>query len=278
MRVSVVVAMVAGLVRAASAEVAEDPPPPAPSVPMYPERYIDRPLVLPTKMLALHGVLRINLTADSVASPVWLAPSAAYGLLPKVQVGIVHDPGLCFLGKRDFLGTEIDECDDGIYNDFALDGLYLLLDKPEAHVTVAAHATLGASSFDPVFMYLRAGAIARYTVGTHLAVIADWALRLGLSNRDEGAGNKEAFDLPIQLAIQATDKLAVFAEAGLLAPLTELTNGYYLSIGVAGLYALRPDLDVGARFEYPRIAGGTATGSNAGGDFRQLDLFVTYRR
>lgn len=281
MRVIAVVAMVAGLVRVVSAEdVVEPELQPDKVIELktmpYPERYIDRPLVLPTKMLAIHGVVRINLTAESAASPIWIAPSAFYGLMPKLQVGIVHDPGLCLLGKRDFLGTEVDECRGGVYDDFAVDGLYQLLDRPEKHVVVAGHATLGASQFDPVYLYLRAGALARYTFASRFAVIADWALRLGLSNREDG--NKEAFDLPVQLAVQATDKLVVFAEVGLLAPLSELADSYFLSLGFAGLYAISAKLDVGMRFEYPRIAGGRATGTSAGSDFRQLDLFVTYRR
>lgn len=271
--------MVVGFVRLAHADSAGEPEPvepdPAPAA-AYPERVIDRPLVLPQHMLALRGALRVNLSADSVASPVWFAPSAFYGLLPKLQVGVVHDPGLCFLGTRDFLGTEIDECEGGVYDDFALDGLYSLLDRPDKHVAVAGHVMIGASSLDPVLAYLRAGALARYTLGTRLALIADLALRIGLSNRD--AGNKEALDLPIQLAIQATDKLALFAEAGLLAPLAELTDAYYTSLGVAGLYALRPNLDVGVRFAFPRLTGGRATGSNASADTRQIDLVVTYRR
>jgi hypothetical protein len=275
MRVSAVVAMVVGLVRVAGAAEPDEPPEPPPA-PAYPERFVDRPLVLPTKMLAIHGVLRVNLSADSVASPIWIAPSVFYGVMPKLQVGLVHDPGLCLLGERDFLGSTIDECEGGVYNDFALDGLYMLADKTEQHFAVAGHATLGASSLDPVFMYLRAGVLARYLFTPRFALIADFALRLGLSNRDEG--NKEAFDLPLQLAVQASDKLVLFAETGLLAPLSELTNSYYVSIGFAGLYALRPNLDVGARFEFPRITGGTATGSNASADTRQLDLFLTYRR
>ena len=275
MRVITVVAMVVGVVRVAAAGAPDEPDVP-PVSPPYPERFIDRPLVLPTKMLAIHGVVRVNLTADSVASPVWIAPSAFYGLLPKLQVGVVHDPGICLFGDRDFLGTTIDECEGGLYDDFAIDGLYLLIDKPEKHASLAGHATLGALSFDPALVYVRAGALARYTFASRFALIADWALRLGLSNRDEG--NKEAFDLPIQLAVQATNKLVLFAEAGLLAPLSELTDAYYASIGVAGLYAISDELDVGARFEFPRIAGGRATGANASADTRQLDLFVTYRR
>jgi hypothetical protein len=281
MRVTAVVAMVVGLVRVVSAEdIVEPELRPDKTIELkqmpYPERYIARPLVLPTKMLAIHGVLRVNLSADSVASPVWIAPSAYYGLLPKLQVGVVHDPGLCLLGKRDFLGAEIDECEGGVYDDFAIDGLYMLVDKPEENVALAGHATLGASSFDPMFLYLRAGALARYTFASRFAVIADWALRLGLSNRDEG--NKEAFDLPVQLAVQATDKLVLFAEAGLLAPLSELSDSYFASLGIAGLYAISANLDAGVRFEFPRIAGGRATGSTASADTRQLDLFVTYRR
>jgi hypothetical protein len=299
MRVTAVVAMVVGLARVSSAEdIVEPELQPEKTIELkqmpYPERYIARPLVLPTKMLAIHGVLRVNLSADSVASPVWIAPSAYYGLLPKLQVGIVHDPGLCLLGKRDFLGAEIDECEGGVYDDFALDGLYMLYnsderrrrsiaegdakvgEKPEKNIALAGHATLGASSFDPMFLYLRAGALARYTFASRFAVIADWALRLGLSNRDEG--NKEAFDLPVQLAVQATDKLVLFAEAGLLAPLSELSDSYFASLGIAGLYAISANLDAGVRFEFPRIAGGRATGSTASADTRQLDLFVTYRR
>lgn len=281
MRVIAVVAMVAGLVRVASAEDTVEPElQPDKVIELktmpYPERFIDRPLVLPTKMLAIHGVLRINLTAESAGSPIWVAPSAFYGLLPKLQVGIVHDPGLCLLGKRDFLGVEVDECRGGVYDDFAVDGLYQLLDRPDKHVAVAGHATIGASQFDPMFMYLRAGALARYTFASRFAVIADWALRLGLSSRDEG--NKEAFDLPVQLAIQPTEKLVAFFELGLLAPLSELTDSYFLSMGIAGLYAINATLDVGARFEFPRLTGGHATGTSAGSDFRQLDLFVTYRR
>lgn len=279
MRVSAIL-VVMGLVRAAWANEPEASEPAA--VPdevepvAYPERFIDRPLVVPAKMLAIHGVLRINLSADSVASPIWIAPSVVYGVMPKLQVGIVHDPGLCLLGKRDFLGTEIDECDGGLYNDFALDGLYLLVDKPEKHAALAGHATLGASSFDPVLMYLRVGALARYTFASRFALIADWGLRLGLSNRDQG--NKETFDLPVQLAIQATDKLVLFAEAGLVAPLSELTDRYTTSIGVAGLYAISRRLDAGVRFEFPMLTGGKATGTSASSDTRQLDLFVTYRR
>jgi hypothetical protein len=281
MRVVVAMLMVVGLVRVASAEdILEPELQPDKTIDLkqmpYPERFIDRPLVLPAKTFALHGVARINLSADSVASPIWLAPSAFYGLMPKLQVGIVHDPGLCLLGKRDFLGTEIDECEGGVYDDFAIDGLYMLVDKPEKNVALAGHATLGALSFDPMFIYLRAGALARYTFASRFALIADWALRLGLSSRDEG--NKEAFDLPVQLAVQATNKVVVLAEAGLLAPLSELSNSYYASIGIAALYAISADLDVGMRFEFPRITGGTATGSNASTDTRQLDLFVTYRR
>jgi hypothetical protein len=279
----IAILMVVGFVRVASAEIAVEPPPDGAAIPVpepastYPVRYIDRPLVLPTKMLAIHGVMRINLTADSVGSPIWIAPSAYYGLLPKLQVGIVHDPGLCFLGDRDFLGATIDECPaERIYNDFALDGLYQLVDKPEKHATLAGHATFGASNFDPVFMYLRVGALGRYAFAKQVALIADWGLRLGLSNRDKG--NKEAFDLPLQLAIQATDNFVLFVEAGLIAPLSNLADTYYASIGLAGLYAVSSTLDVGARFEFPRIAGGTATGSNATKDIRQLDLFVTYRR
>lgn len=276
MRVSAML-MVVAFVRLARAEVVVPPPvDPEPAPAVYPTRFIDRPLVLPAKMLAIDGVLRANLSADSVTSPVWLAPSVAYGLLPGLQVGVVHDPGLCFLGARDFLGTEIDECENGVYDDLAVDALYDLVARPAQHVWVAGHATFGASSFDPMFVYLRAAAVVRYTFATRFALLTDAGLRLGVSNRDKG--NKEVLDLPVQLAVQATDKLVLFAEAGLLAPLSELTDGYYTSLGVAGLYALGPHLDVGVRFAFPRLTGGKATGSNASADTRQLDLLVTYRR
>lgn len=279
MRVVTIVAMVVGTSAPfASAEdiVEPDPAPLAPTPAPYPERFIDRPLVIPPKMLALHGVLRINLSTDSVTSPIWIAPSAFYGVMPKLQVGVVHDPGVCLLGTRDFLGTEIDECEGGLYDDFAVDGMYMLVEKPAQHLAVAGHATFGASTFDPMFVYLRAGALARYTFASRFALIADWALRVGLSNRDQG--NKEAFDLPVQLAIQATNKLVLFAEAGLFAPLSELTDSYTASVGLAGLYAISSTLDAGVRFEFPMITGGRTTGSSASGDTRQLDLFITYRR
>ncbi|MGE0401608.1 MAG: hypothetical protein AB7T06_33210 [Kofleriaceae bacterium] len=275
----VAIVLVIGLVRVAWASEPDEPPEElseAAPPPAYPERYLDRPLVLPAKMLAIHGVVRVNLTSERVASPVWIAPSVFYGVLPKLQVGITHDPGICLLGERDLLGTTVDECRGGLYDDFAVDGLYMLVDKPDKHFSIAGHGAIGASTFDPVFLYLRAGALARYTFGSRFAVIADFSLRLGLANRDEG--NKEMLDLPVQLAVQATDKLVLFAEAGMLLPVAELTDGYYASIGLAGLYAIRANLDAGVRFELPRIAGGKATGSNASLDFRQLDLFITYRR
>lgn len=250
----------------------------------WPEDFNARPLTLAKGMIEIRGDVFINLSKDAAGEPISIAPDVYYGVSDQLSVGLTHNLGICVTGEEGGCAK--------VYNDFGLDALYSF--KRDAAMELAAHVGLRANTIDPFALALRAGVSVKYVTGK-IGIYADPFLQFGITEREPEAAdpgtivfaNKEAIAIPVTVSYQATPKLNAFLRTGLsgfnvgtgfgVAPFEDLGDLYAIPLGVGALFAVSNKLDVGAMFNLPLLAGGTAWEDITGADARTLDILVNYR-
>jgi hypothetical protein len=111
--------------------------------------------------------------------------------------------------------------------------------------------------------------LARFRGGP-LAVLVDPSLQIGITKRDQG--NEEVIYLPVRVGFQTTPDLNVGLVTGLAGPFSGFGDHYTIPIGVSGMFALGPRINLGAYFAFPNAAG-----QNHSGDQRTVGVVFDLR-
>ena len=229
----------------------------------WPLELTKRPITLAKGMLEIQGTIGINLAESAIGKPFNISPDIYYGVSDKLSVGLTHGTGLCLSGTDGGCAK--------VYNDVGVDAIFAFM---TGNLNVGAHGGIAISQIsDPLFAGLNVGVLVKFMSGK-LAVTADPKVNIGLTERDF---NKESLNLPVQIAFQATPKLAAFLNTGIGGPLDGFGDAFAVPVGVGALFALSNKLDVGGQFLLPLVAGGTLFEGATGAKARAIQLFVNFR-
>jgi len=245
----------------------------------WPTELVARPLTLAKGQVEIHVDALINLSKDAVFKPFAIAPDIYYGVNDKLTVGLTHGLGLCLTGTDNGCAK--------VYNDIGVDALYSL--KRDAKMDLAANVGFAALAFSPDLVgQVHLGVHFKYQANK-IAIYVDPTLGIGVTQRD--AGNKEVLSIPIKVAYQASPQLAAYLMTGLggifptasgptagglmLDPPDPIGIGdtYGIPLGIGAQFAVKKNIDVGANFMFPLIAGSDA----ATADARFLTVFANLR-
>jgi hypothetical protein len=221
----------------------------------YPDEYALRPLTLPTGMAQLKVPVVINLSKDSVASPVYVPFEIRLGLTSELELRLFHPVnGLCLKG-----------CGH-VYNDLALGMLYSVM--KEQGMELALLGAVEVTSFvSPATMRLDAGMAFKYIHAPFS--IATWPyLGIGLNHRDD---NGDSINIPVEFAYQLTWPTALFFESGLFGPTKNFGDSWSMPLGVGINYLLQHSVDIGAEFKFTSFLGNGST------DGRLILVYVAMR-
>jgi len=221
----------------------------------YPDEYALRPLMLPTGMAQLKVPVVINLSKDSVASPVSIPFEIRLGLTSELELRLFHPVnGLCLKG-----------CGH-VYNDLALGMLYSV--TKEQGMEFALLGAVEVTSFvSPATMRLDAGMAFKY-IKAPFSFVAWPYLGIGLNHRD---GNGDSINIPVEFAYQLAWPTALFLESGLFGPTKNFGDSWYMPLGVGINYLLQHSVDIGAEFKFTSFLGNGST------DDRLILVYVSVR-
>lgn len=216
------------------------------------------PITLGSGRIRITVPIVINLSADLVAKPVNVPLDVYYGVNDDLTVGLTHSQGVVQatshypIGAGVCLGGEDRLCEK-VYNNLGLDAIYRFL---PGTVQVAAHGGLDFLRLsDPNQLALRLGVLVQAPLASRLAIIADPRITIGLTNRDEGFGNKEYLSIPIGVQFWALDQLRLAVRTVFAGPLDGFGDSFTGSLGLFGGFAINDLVEAFAAFDFANIYG-----------------------
>jgi len=229
------------------------------------------PFILPKGKLAVHVALGVNMSKSLTAKPIALAPDVWYGVMPKLEVGLVHSNyGLTgFWGQGFGGGICIGGAERGcakLYNGPI--GILAHFSLMEGTLDLAADGGLIIDALDPNAISLKVGVRGRWMSGKIMVMFSPM-VDAGLTKRD--AGNKEVIWVPVTVGFAVSPKLHAGVQTGIAGPLDGFGDAYIVPVGVGAMFMVNDKLGVGGSFNFINLAG---KGSSA--DFRDLTIFATW--
>jgi hypothetical protein len=226
----------------------------------YPDAYALRPLQLPTGMVQLKVPVIINLSKDSVGSPVFIPFELRLGLTSDLELRIFHpDHGLCISGQAKGCGR--------VYNDLGLGMLYSVM--REQGMELALLGAVEVASFSsPALLRLDAGMAFKY-VHAPFSIAAWPYVGIGLNHRD---GNGDSINIPVEFAYQLSPPTALFVESGFFGDAHDFGNSWSSPLGVGINYLLQHGVDLGAEFKFTNLIG-----NGSGADGRLFLVYFAFR-
>ena len=224
------------------------------------------PMILPKGKLAVHVALGVNMSKSAVGKPISLSPDVWYGLMPKLEVGVVHSnmglSGFWFnTGGSLCLGGTDRGCAKLYNGPIGILAHYLLM---EGGIDLAADGGLVIKTLDPSQLGLKVGVRGRWMSGK-IGVFFSPNIYIGLTKRD--GGNKEQLSIPVMVGYMVSDKLHAGVQTGIAGPLDGFGDAYMIPVGVGAMFMVNPNLGVAGSFNFINLAG---KGSTA--DFRDLTI------
>lgn len=259
----------------------------------WPVEVVKRPLTLARGMVEIVAPVGINLSSDRVGRPVFVAPSAYYGVTDALTVGVRHFLGACFGGGPN-------GCPNA-YNDLGVDSVWRLWRFHGADLALGAGFD-AAPIADPFTLSGEVRIIARWSGGPFALAIAPM-LNVGLTDRSDPRalkrvsvgfplatysfgwvqdvpGNKEYLSLPATIQVQVIPQLALAVAGALNGPLDPPSGGfndaYTVPFAVAAIVSPTSTVDVGASFTFVNLLGRDSPGAGRG-EVRGLQLFAALR-
>ena len=230
-------------------------------------------IVLNQGQFAVRGMLELNLSTDAVGKPFSIAPDLYYGVLPQLQLGLIHSGygstgflggvgnGLCVTGKDNGCGK--------VYNSLGLQADYAFLTGP---LSVGAQGGVYFRSFDPMMLAFKVAVMARYMLGP---VMIDFAPGLFIGATERDAGNKEELMLPLTLTYMVMPGFGAGVQTGMTGPLDGFGNAWRLPLSFHADYWINQNMGLMLSFTLGALAGGDLVPTGA--DLRMLNLAFTYR-
>ena len=226
-------------------------------------------LVLPRGRWLIDATLSLNLSDSAAFKPVSLSPDVWYGATDKLTIGLVHSTAGA-TGFQGGIGTSL--CLTGssngcasFYNDVGVDARYRM---GAGDFTWALDGGLYIDAIDPSFQFaVKLGVDGRYQAGK-LAIEFAPSLFIGLTNRnpppimvgtvtEPAPPNSERLGIPITAIYQATDKVAVAAQLGVILPFSNSGDLFTIPFSIGAMYRYDEHINLGLTFSLPAIAGGT---------------------
>jgi hypothetical protein len=237
-------------------------------------RYALRGLTLPGGTFQAMIPVVFNLSKDKVLKPVWVPLDLSYGVNDQLTVFLNHStPNGAIMGGR---GPCIGGQDRGcykFYNSLNLGAQYSLVKI--GGLEVSGIGALQARTLDQgMRLAVDVGVGLKY-VAAPFSIKVTPQIGIGINKRDEPAGNKEFIEVPLQVAFQATPKLAIFLDSGINGQTSAFRITYLVPVGIGAVFAALPNLDVGAEFMLPHAMSGMK-GDNTT-DIRSFAVFASYR-
>ena len=233
----------------------------------WPLSGVDRPLGLSGGMLQLDVNATSSMSKDLVGKPVSLPLALFYGITNELQLGILHSRGVCLTGEEKGCAK--------VYDDIAVQ-LVLSLFGRGSSLEMASWAQLNVASFDPGILNLQVGGAMNWVVaGGNVAILAYPNVGIGLTERD--LPNEETIGAPVAAYFRAGEKVAPVLFTGLgQTTLDGFGDAYTIPVGLGVLVGLNRTLDIGARFDMPRLIAKHADGEGAA-DTRSLTVWLSVR-
>ena len=227
------------------------------------------PMILPKGKLAVHVALGVDLSKDLVAKPIAIAPDVWYGVMPKLEVGVVHSnealSGFWFQGLGG--GLCVTGADNGcakFYNGpVGVLAHYVLM---EGGIDLEADGGL-VTTLDPMAMSLKVGVRGRWMSGK-IGVHFSPNIGIGITERDT---NKEEISVPVMVGYMVSNKLHAGVQTGLAGPLDGFGDAFIVPVGVGALFMVNDTLAVAGSFNFWNLAG-----KNSTGDARDLSIFAMW--
>jgi hypothetical protein len=218
----------------------------------YPDEYALRPLRLPTGLVQLKVPLVINLSKDSVASPVFIPFELRLGLTSELELRLFHPGlGLCISGHSKGCNR--------VYNDLALGLLYSVM--REQGMELALLGAVEVASFsDPALLRLDVGMAFKY-IHAPFSIATSPYVGVGLNHRD---GNGDSINIPAEFAYQLAAPTALFLESGIYGPVHGFGDAWTMPLGFGINYLLHHGVDLGAEFKFTSLIGNGSTDGRLG--------------
>jgi hypothetical protein len=249
-------------------------PTPAAAPAGYPDEYALRPLVVASGMFQGTLPIVLNLSKGNVLKPVWIPLDLRWGKTNQLEFFVSHGTpgGSVTSGAGICLGGTSRNCDE-VYNNVNFGGQYSFLNASGLELAGLLAAQFRELSPDMRFA-VDVGLGMKY-VAAPFSVKLTPQLGIGLNKRSSRA-NKEELAAPLQLALQAAPRIAVFLDSGISGKISHFGDSYAVPIGIGGSYLVMHGLDVGLEFMLPMLVKATTFAGGAT-DTRVLTLFVSWR-
>jgi hypothetical protein len=222
----------------------------------------------------------LNLSKSAMLKPVWIPLDLRFGVTDDLEVFVSHSypgtspamqtgvggGGLC-------LGGTSRGCEKA-YNNAMLGGQYSILKA--SGLELAGLLALDMRRFtSPMLMGVDVGVAVKY-VAAPVSVKLVPQVSIGLNKRSQE--NKENLVVPLQIAVQAAQPIAVFLDTGIGGKFSHFSDNYAVPVGIGASYLAMHGLDVGLEFLLPMALAPSAVPSDHKGfNSRTLMLFASWR-
>jgi hypothetical protein len=235
----------------------------------YPGDAASRPQVVPDGMIQLKAEFGFNLSNGQAGKPINITPSVEYGVIKNLQVAVRHDTVVTGMGPQ--LGSLAFNVKGGdIYAGPSFEGKYEI--QLGENMSIAPYAALAFNSFDPVFFQTRIGAGFWGKFHSMFALNANLQFGFALTNRSLVPVSKDVMQLNLRPTISITPEVAVIPITGFAADFAGFSKSARVPLGVAGMYTIAKQFDVGAEWIFPQLIA-----DNGGLDARYFGIFGNFR-
>jgi hypothetical protein len=234
--------------------------------------YVTRGLTVSAGALQITLPIVLNLSKEMVLKPVYVPLDVRFGVNDQLEVFLSHN----MAGAPEIFGGGVclggtDRGCPKMYNNLNLGAQFSFL--KDAGIELSGIAALAFQTLDPMWLNIDVGVGFKYSSGP-IAIKATPVVDIPATKRSERIV-KEFLSLPVQVAFQATPELALFLDTGFFTPFKELSKSYSVPVGIGGVFAVMPTLDVGAEFMARHVLTG-AEGDKAFDD-RAAMVFASFR-
>lgn len=234
-------------------------------------------MTVPKGKIVISGTIGVNLSTDLAGDPISINPDVAYGVMPKLDVGLYHSNyGITDFWYDGLVGGGIcvsgDLCAE-VYN--GPTGILANYEIATGQMSLAAGGGLiltNVTDDADMGINIKAGADMRYALNDKMLIMASLNLFLNVSDRDVGT---DQLHLPVGLMYAVNDKIHAGVQTGIqAADLGEIGDTYNVPLSLAGMMKIDEKLSVGGSLGFPFVV--TAIDGLDAADFRTLALFGKY--
>jgi hypothetical protein len=248
---------------------------PAPAPSGYPDEYALRPLTLSAMTFQATLPVVLTLSKNAMLKPVWIPLDLRFGVTNEFEVFVSHSRlgfppaaggGLC-------LGGTSRGCTK-VYNNVNLGGQFSFV--KQSGFEASGLLALELRQFSPdMNLAIDVGVGLKYVAAP---VSVKLAPQVGIGVNKRSAGNKEILSVPLQIAVQAAQPIAIFLDAGIVGKFSHFSDNYAVPVGIGASYLPMHALDVGLEFFLPAALAPSAFSSDVKGfNNRTLMLFASWR-